>query len=336
MAFGNQTSGLTLLFIVIFTVALLYFFVFRNPKFQALVNKLFSGIAVPAAGEETTPPPSGDTSGIDPSPTCPSGEECVEDNGGTRMECDESKPDAYEATWCGSFSGDQMTVKMYGPPHSSDGDCCWCNGIVHEDGTFAVGGEGPHPSSNCEHQTGESLGGTSDICMKWVIEPGPKWTGYGLVDGAWKEMITYEGTCGCDETSSEKTGDQLAFRCDGSLDTTCATVKPYGGGGGGGGTTPPPANGNGGTTPPPSGGEDGEEEEEEEPEEEEEEEEEEDEDEDEDESGNLARIRAFRGIRRGKVREGSSKVRGQSMYSKDPFYREFGFNARSLKMSNFR
>lgn len=221
---------------------------------------------------------------IDPSPTCPTdGEQCQEDDQG-RYDCEEDHGDSYEATWCGSFSGDDLTIKMYGPPHSSDGDCCWC--VLHvkpDSGEFVGGGEGPHPSSNCEDKgSGESIGTTSDVCIKATIEPGPTVTGYALVDGAWKQMINYTGDCGCDETASEKTGNQLTFRCDGDFNTTCANVKPFTSDGG---TTPPPA----GTTPPPAttppAGE-----------EEEPEEDEEDEDEDE-ESANVARVVRIGNIR---------------------------------------
>jgi hypothetical protein len=203
---------------------------------------------------------------ISPEPTCPAGEECAEDDQG-RFDCDEAKGDSYEATWCGSFSGDDLTIKLYGPPHSNDGDCCWC--VLHikpDSGQFVGGGEGPHPSSNCEDKgEGESIGTTSDICVKAVIQPGPHVTGYAVVDGAWKQMIDYTGDCGCDETASEKTGDQVTFRCDGDFNTTCATVKEFTADG----SEPPPT-----TAPPPETTPPAEEEEppaeEEEPEEEEE------------------------------------------------------------------
>lgn len=247
-----------------------------------LRNKDLLATAVPAAPAPTTPP--ADTAGIDPSPTCPTdGEQCQEDDQG-RYDCEEDHGDSYEATWCGSFSGDDLTIKMYGPPHSDDGDCCWC--VLHvkpDSGQFVGGGEGPHPSSNCEDKgEGESIGTTSDVCIKATIEPGPTVTGYALVDGAWKQMINYTGDCGCDETASEKTGNQLTFRCDGDFNTTCANVKPFDPSGTTPpGTTPPPP----ATTPPPEG-----EEEEEEPEEDEEEE-------DEDEEANLAHV-----VRIGNVR----------------------------------
>lgn len=163
--------------------------------------------------------------------SCPGGgETCQEDDQG-RYDCTSVTWDSYESTWCGSFSGDDLTIKLYGPQHHSSGDCCWC--VVHVkpgDGQFVMGGEGPHPGSNCEDKgDGQSIGSTSNICIKTVSTPGPTTVAYALVNGQWQEMVSYTGPCGCDQTSNEKTGNEVTFRCDGSFDTTCATVRPLGG-----------------------------------------------------------------------------------------------------------
>jgi hypothetical protein len=70
------------------------------------------------------------------------------------------------------------------------------------------------------------------------MKPGPIQEGYALIGGKWVLMASRSGPCGCSQTSTKKTGNQVTFRCDGSFDTTCATVKPLGSGGG---TTPSPA-----------------------------------------------------------------------------------------------
>lgn len=193
------------------------------------------GEAGGGGGQTTTSPaPSTGGSAISGGGTCPGGESCKEDGQG-RFDCDGPKGTAYEATWCGTFSGDDLTIKMYGPPHSNDGDCCWCVIHVKEDGSMQPGGEGPHPNSNCEHGGGKGAGKAQ--CYKGVMKPGPIQEGYALIGGKWQLMFSHKGPCGCDKTSTSKTGDQVTFRCDGNFNTTCATVKPLGGGGG----APPPA-----------------------------------------------------------------------------------------------
>lgn len=187
------------------------------------------------AGEETpeaAPAPSGGGGGapIDTGTSCPGGETCKQDGQG-RYDCDGPKGDSYEATWCGTFSGDDLTIKMYGPQHSNDGDCCWCVMHVKEDGTMVPGGEGPHPSSNCEHAGGKGAGKAP--CYKAIMKPGPIQEGYALIGGKWQLMVSRKGPCGCSKTANNKTGDQVTFRCDGNFQTKCATVKPLGGGGGG-------------------------------------------------------------------------------------------------------
>lgn len=138
--------------------------------------------------------------------------------------------DAYEVTWCGTFSGDDLTFKLYGPSHSGSA-CCWCVIHVKENGQIVAGGEGPHPSSNCEH-AGSSKGGSGKAtCYKATIEPGPIQRGYALVNGKWELRMEYKGPCGCSKKASTKTGNTLMVRNDGTAKTTCASVKPLGGAG---------------------------------------------------------------------------------------------------------
>lgn len=265
--YQRRSSGLwTLVFLIIALVA--FIIVARNPQFRTWLSQFGKTLGPqfqqppqqPQQPQQppTTPPPSppSTTDGtISSDTTCPSGgETCQEDNQG-RYDCDSVTADSYEATWCGSFSGDDLTIKLYGPPHSEEGDCCWC--VLHitpGNGQFKSGGEGPHSGSNCDDKgDGESIGTTDNICVKAVMKPGPTMIGYALVNGQWKEMSSYTGPCGCSETKDEKSGDQVTFRCDGNFNTTCATVKPLGAGG----ITPAPS------TPSPT--EDDEEDEEDEP-----------------------------------------------------------------------
>ena len=133
-------------------------------------------------------------------------------------------PDAYEVTWCGTFSGDDLTFKMYGPSHSGS-NCCWCVMHVKPDGRMVAGGEGPHPSSNCEH-AGSSKGGSGKAtCYKATVEPGPIQRGYALVNGKWELRAEYKGPCGCSQKKSVKSGNTLMVRNDGNITTKCASVK---------------------------------------------------------------------------------------------------------------
>ena len=136
--------------------------------------------------------------------------------------------DAYEVTWCGTFSGDDLTFKLYGPSHSGSA-CCWCVIHVKEDGRIVAGGEGPHPSSNCEH-SGSSKGGSGKApCYKATIEPGPIQRGYALVNGKWELRMEYKGPCGCSKKSSVKTGNTLMVRNDGTANTKCASMQALAG-----------------------------------------------------------------------------------------------------------
>lgn len=192
------------------------------------VNEMLKTAQPPTGGGGAPmgPMPMGPSGPISGGGTCPGGETCVEDDQG-RFDCDGPKPDAYEATWCGSCTGDRLTIKMYGPKHSGN-SCCWCILSV-DNGQFIASGEGPHPHSNCDNAKGGSMGSSTNGCVKAVMEPGPKMTGYGLVGGQWKQLLSHTGPCGCDQKASKKTGDQVTFRCDGNFQTKCATVRPLGG-----------------------------------------------------------------------------------------------------------
>lgn len=214
---------------------------FKLPAINEILPPL-PGLPAPAApseggggGDEPPSAPAGPSGPISGGTSCPGGETCVKDDQG-RYDCDGPKGDSYEATWCGTFSGDDLTIKMYGPKHSADGDCCWCVMHVKEDGTMAAGGEGPHPNSNCEHPGGKGAGKAP--CYKAIMRPGPIQEGYALIGGKWQLMVSHKGPCGCDKTSNTKTGDQVTFRSDATFNTTCATVKPLGGGGAPGAPAP--------------------------------------------------------------------------------------------------
>lgn len=174
------------------------------------------------------PPPSSSGGPIDSSGTC-AGTPLTRDTGNGREEWESKNVpwDAYEVTWCGTFSGDDLTFKLYGPSHSGSA-CCWCVIHVKENGQIVAGGEGPHPSSNCEH-SGSSNGKSGKAsCYKATIEPGPIQRGYALVNGQWELRMEYKGPCGCSKKSSTKTGNTLMVRNDGTANTKCASVKPLG------------------------------------------------------------------------------------------------------------
>jgi hypothetical protein len=196
-------------------------------------------------GGTTTPTPAAIVSGgnvgagagaaISTDTTC-SGTPLTRDTGNGREEWESKNVpwNAYEVTWCGTFSGDDLTFKLYGPSHSGSA-CCWCVIHVKENGQIVAGGEGPHPSSNCEH-SGSSKGGSGKApCYKATIEPGPIQKGYALVNGKWELRMEYKGPCGCSKKSSTKTGNTLMVRNDGTANTKCASVKPLGGAGAGAG-----------------------------------------------------------------------------------------------------
>lgn len=196
------------------------------------------GEAPEGGGGEAAPAPAeggGGGGGAAPSgSSCPSGKACVSSNGGSRNECDGVSDTSYEATWCGDFSGDDMSVKTFGPNHSGS-SCCWCILSVSPDGAMGIRHEGPHPSTSDKSGTGPAIGKPS--CIKAIVRPGQggiNLEGWGLVGGQWKKGFSYQGPCGYNKKSSTPaSSQQVAFRCDGSLKTTCATVAPIGGGGGG-------------------------------------------------------------------------------------------------------
>lgn len=163
---------------------------------------------------------------------CPGGTNCGpcrNQSGGRRCECNNYKGDAYEATFCGTWSGDDLSIKMWGPNHTGK-NCCWCILSVSPNGQMKMRGEGPHPSTgNLGGASGGSVGGKPS-CVKALIRPGSKGAhveGYGLVNGSWKKGLTYDGPCGNKEKKTKAhPNQQVSFRCDGKMDMKCATVKP--------------------------------------------------------------------------------------------------------------
>ena len=213
------------------------------------------GIRAPAAapptegggggGEEEAPeaPAAPSSGGAAPTgSSCPAGKACVTSNGGSRNECDGVTDAEYEATWCGDFSGDDLSVKTFGPNHSGS-SCCWCILSVSPDGAMGIRHEGPHPDTSSKTGTGPAIGKPS--CIKAVVRRGSggiNLEGWGLVGGQWKKGFSYTGACGAGKKSTTPAPQQqVAFRCDGSLKTTCATVSPIGGRGGAGGAPAAPA-----------------------------------------------------------------------------------------------
>lgn len=166
--------------------------------------------------------------------SCPGGQNCPcrSQSGGIRCECNGVKTGSYEATYCGTWSGDDMSIKMWGPSHSSGKDCCWCILSVSPDGKFGIRQEGPHPDTG--GKSGSSAIGGKPSCIKGVIRPGPKGAhveGWGLVGGGWKKAFVYDGPCGLKQKSTKPhANQQVSFRCDGKLSAKCATVRPLGGG----------------------------------------------------------------------------------------------------------
>jgi hypothetical protein len=176
----------------------------------------------------------GPTSGggpISQTGSCPGGTSCGpcrSQSGGIRCECDNYNGDSYEATFCGTWSGDDLSIKMWGPKHSGS-NCCWCILNTSPDGKMRMRVEGPHPDTGDVSGVTGSVGG-KPTCVKAVIYPGPKGAhveGYGLVGGKWVKGLTYDGPCGKSKTSTKVSANQqVSFRCDGSMNATCATVKP--------------------------------------------------------------------------------------------------------------
>lgn len=189
-----------------------------------------------SSGDESEPaqaPEGGGGGGGGPAPTgtgCGGGTSCASSNGGSRNECDGISFPEYEATWCGSFSGDDLSIKTFGPNHSGS-SCCWCILSVSPDGAFGLRHEGPHPSTSDKQGTTAAIG--KPECVKAIVRRGSggiNLEGWGLVGGQWKKAFSYQGQCGDSKKSSTPaSAQQISFRCDGSLNTTCATVRPLGG-----------------------------------------------------------------------------------------------------------
>lgn len=165
--------------------------------------------------------------------SCPGGTTCGPcrpQSGGIRCECNNYKGSEYEATFCGTWSGDDLSIKMWGPTHSSSSDCCWCILNTSPDGKMRMRGEGKHPDTSDLGITGD-VGG-KPTCVKAVITKGPKGAhveGYGLVGGVWKKGLTYDGPCGLGGNvlrDGAHPNQQVSFRVDGQMKSTCATVKP--------------------------------------------------------------------------------------------------------------
>lgn len=186
-----------------------------------------------SAGAGRTPAPSGGGGGggpISQTGSCPGGTSCGpcrSQSGGIRCECDNYNGDSYEATFCGTWSGDDLSIKMWGPKHTGN-NCCWCILNTSPDGKMRMRVEGPHPDTGDTGHTG-SVGG-KPTCVKAVITPGPKGAhveGYGLVGGKWVKGLTYDGPCGkSQKRTTVSANQQVSFRCDGQMKATCATVKP--------------------------------------------------------------------------------------------------------------
>ena len=162
---------------------------------------------------------------------CGGGQSCGTSNAGARNECEGISGSSYEATWCGDFSGDDLSIKLWGPKHS-DGNCCWCIVSVSPDGKFGMRQEGPHPQTSSKSGGGQAIGKPS--CVKAVISQGGNGAqieAYGFVNGQWKHGLSYSGPCGYKKkSSSPASNQQISFRCDGKLNTKCATVRSGGSG----------------------------------------------------------------------------------------------------------
>lgn len=210
------------------------FYVWKYTDIPDQVREMFKGTgggrpggSVPRPQASGSAPVEAGSGGEISTDTTCSGTALTRDTGNGREEWESKNVpwDAYEVTWCGTFSGDDLTFKLYGPSHNGSA-CCWCVMHVKENGRMVPGGEGPHPSSNCEHPSGSKGNSGKAPCYKAVIRPGPVQEGYALVNGQWQLRASYSGPCGCSKKSSTKTGNTLMVRNDGTANTRCASVKP--------------------------------------------------------------------------------------------------------------
>lgn len=122
---------------------------------------------------------------------------------------------------------DSVSTKIYGGSHS-DGNCCWL--ILNVDcasGTFELGGEGPHPTTESSNLgKGGSMGSiqNKEVGIKLVsYKTGSGFTaiGYGNTGSGWKEYIrkTFTQFGAKKKASAPASGATVQFRTD------CSGVK---------------------------------------------------------------------------------------------------------------
>ena len=122
---------------------------------------------------------------------------------------------------------DSVSTKIYGGSHSG-GNCCWL--ILNVDcasGTFELGGEGPHPTTQSSNLgKGGSMGSiqNKEVGIKLVsTKSGNTFTavGYGNTGSGWKEYIrkTFSQFGASKKASSPASGATVQFRTD------CSGVK---------------------------------------------------------------------------------------------------------------
>lgn len=219
-------------FAVLGIIAVIGYSLWQNGTLDQIIKNMTTGLGglqIPSGGDGGV---GGDS--ISKGGSCPGGTSCKPGGQKGRMECDNYPHNSYEATFCGTFSGDDMSIKLWGQKHTGS-TCCWCILSVSPDGQFGMRQEGPHPDTSSKSNAGGSKAPGKPSCIKATIRPGSKGAhveGYGLVGGTWKKYLTYDGPCGWHKKSSKMmTPQQVSFRCDGSVKYECATVKPLGGGG---------------------------------------------------------------------------------------------------------
>lgn len=122
---------------------------------------------------------------------------------------------------------DSVSTKIYGGSHSG-GNCCWL--ILNVDcasGTFELGGEGPHPTTESSNLgKGGSMGSiqNKEVGIKLVsYKSGSGFTaiGYGNTGSGWKEYIrkTFTQFGAKKKASAPASGATVQFRTD------CSGVK---------------------------------------------------------------------------------------------------------------
>ncbi len=125
----------------------------------------------------------------------------------------------FNGTSCGK-PDPEMSIKLWGPTHSN-GNCCWCIGVITASGKVCFGGEGPHPSTTTCQQTAGNVGSLTGkiIGMKYIIWPGTGGAHQELYldtgGGQWKLMGTRDSSCGKDKKSTTVSANQqVEFRID--------------------------------------------------------------------------------------------------------------------------